>query len=166
MIFAKARIIALVIGAGLVGPVSLADAQIALVNQKLEAFREASLGKQIGNITAIGGVLGEIKKQEGLTLGLDFQRKALSNPDNKKFFAQGLADAIQRRDDAATALADAIDATMRTMNPNNQQDGKRLDQIFDEIEAINKTTTDTLLRYDETLAILEERAVAEQQAGR
>jgi hypothetical protein len=163
MIFANARIIALLIGAGLVGPVSLADAQIALVNQKLEAFRDASVGKYT---TIRGGVLGEIEKQAGLTLGLDFQKNALSNPDYKKRFAQNLADAIQRRDDAARALADAIDATMRTMNPNNQQDGKRLDQIFDEMEAINKTTTDALLRYDETVAILEERAVAEQQAGR
>lgn len=172
MIFASARIIALVIGAGLIGPVSLADAQIALVNQKLEAFRDASLGTQLGNIIQHGGgVLGQIEKQEGLVLRLSFLRNALSNPNGgeagyKKFFAQQLADAIQQRDAAATALADAIDATMRTMNPNNQQDGKRLDQIFDEIEAINKTTTDALLRYDETLAILEERAVAEQQAGR
>ena len=55
MIFAKARIIALVIGAGLVGPVSLADAQIALVNQKLEAFRDASVGTQ----SALGGMLEE-----------------------------------------------------------------------------------------------------------
>jgi hypothetical protein len=168
MIFAKARIIALVIGVGLVGPVSLADAQIALVNQKLEAFRDASVGKYS---VLRGGVLGQIQEQEGVVLRLSFLRNALSNPDGgeagyKKFFAEKLAGAIQQRDAAATALADAIDATMRTMNPNNQQDGKRLDQIFDEIEAINKTTTDALLRYDETLAILEERAVAEQQAGR
>jgi hypothetical protein len=177
VIFANARIIALVICAGLVGPVSLADAQIALVNQKLEAFRDASLGRQSPlppsptRPSRIGGVLGQIETQEPLVLRLSFLRNALSNPDggeagNKKFFAQQLADAIQQRDAAATALAEAIDATMRTMNPNNEQDGRRLDQVFDEIEAINKTTTDALLGYDETLAILQERAVAEQQAGR
>ena len=114
-------------------------------------------------------MLGQIDNQQGITLRVSYLKDGLSNPDvaaKLNFFAQQLAGAIQRRDDAATALADAIDATMRTMNPNNQQDGKRLDQIFDEIEAINKTTTDALLRYDETLAILQERAVAEQQAGR
>jgi hypothetical protein len=169
MIFAKARIIALVIGAGLVGPVSLADAQIALVNQKLEAFRDASVGTQSALGGHVGGVLGQIDNQQGITLRVSYLKDGLSNPDvaaKLNFFAQQLGRAIQRRDVAATALADAIDATMRTMDPNNQQDGKRLDQIFDEIEAINKTTTDALLRYDETLAILEERAVAEQQAGR
>src|SRR5271154_3799466 len=99
MIFAKARIIALVIGAGLVGPVSLADAQIALVNQKLEAFRDASLGTQNPNARLpgqprqLGGVLGQIEEQEGITLRLSYLRSALSGDTtaNKKFFAEQLA---------------------------------------------------------------------------
>jgi hypothetical protein len=65
--------------------------------------------------------------------------------------------AIQRRDAAATDLANGIDQTMRTMNPNNQQDVKRLEQVFDEIQAINKTTDDAILGWNDAKALFDER---------
>ncbi|MEJ2310719.1 MAG: hypothetical protein P8Z78_15690, partial [Gammaproteobacteria bacterium] len=70
--------------------------------------------------------------------------------------AKALDEAIERRDAAAKALADAITEamkTMKTMNPNNQQDGKQLERIFDEIQLINKTTNDAVLRHKEAIAI-------------
>jgi hypothetical protein len=48
--FTKAGVIALAIGAGLVSPVSFANAQIALVNQKFEAFKQASAGGQPSSV--------------------------------------------------------------------------------------------------------------------
>jgi hypothetical protein len=114
MMFVKARIIALVIGAGLVGTVSFANPQIALVNQKLEAFKKASLGKQVqqgGEKRQVGGVLEQVEtNQRDVTVG--FLKNALSNnPDAvalKKRFADLLNDAIIQRDAAGQALADAI----------------------------------------------------------
>lgn len=164
MMFAKARIIALLIGAGLVGTVSFANAQIALVNQKLEAFKEASLGQQtkLPGESHLGGVLGRVEQNQRAVA----DRVLRSDPEwarMKKGFADQLNDAIRYRDATAQALADAITETMKTMGPNNQQDGKRLEQVFEEILAINKTTTDAQLRYSEFLALREEQAVAKAQ---
>ncbi|MGH6847331.1 MAG: hypothetical protein ACREC0_07800 [Methylocella sp.] len=167
MMFAKAGIIALVIGAGLVGRVSFANAQIAVVNQKLEAFKYASLGQQtkLPGESRLGGVLGRVEQNQRAVTD-KYLKNALSDSEwarMKKGFADQLNDAIRYQDATAQALADAITKTMKTMGPNNQQDGKRLEQVFEEILAINKTTTDALLRYSEYLALLEEQAVAGAQ---
>jgi hypothetical protein len=157
--FAKARVVGLVIGASLVGMVSFANAQIALVNQKLDAFKFASLEDA-------GSVLSTVSIQQ-MTLTLGFVKNALSGDPIadklKKDRARQLYQAIIRRDAAGKELGDAITETMKTMNPNNKQDVKRLEQVYDEIQAINKTTNDALLRYDETLTLLDEQAAAEAQ---
>ncbi len=52
---------------------------------------------------------------------------------------------------------------MTRINPNNQQDMKQLDGVFDKIQAINKTTNDAVLRVDEMLALFKEQAAAGTQ---
>lgn len=163
MMFRKARIIALVMGAGFVATVSFADAQIAVVNQKLSVFKQASAG--------LAGeqpmpVLTVINNQEPFITPTLLKNALRGDPTATAILKQqGLAlqQAIDRRDNAATELGVAITETMRTMNPNDQQGKKRLDEIFAEIQAINKTTNDALLRHDELLAVLKEQAAADVQ---
>ncbi len=75
--------------------------------------------------------------------------------------------AVERRDEAANRLAGAITKAMEDSKKNNNQElGKQLEHVYDEIQAINKTTNDAELRYDETLALLDEQAWADDQAKR
>jgi hypothetical protein len=163
MTFAKTAILALAIGAGLVGTVSLADAQMSVVEQKLAVFRLASLDPAaqpppvlttlaIAEATLTPGLVRNAGSGDPIAVGM-MQRKA-----------RDVYQAISRRDIAAKELGEAIDAAMKTMNPNNQQDMKRLDDVFDEIQAINKTTNDAILRYDERLVNLKEQVAAGTQA--
>jgi hypothetical protein len=166
MMFAKAGIIALAIGAGLVGVVSFANAQIAVVNEKFNAFKEASLGRQVdfgGALRQVGGVLGNVNGLENLleVRYLPHTGDTANLDAHIAFIVDQLDGAVKRRDEAAKELATAIDETMdkmKTMNPVNQQDAKRLEQIFDGIQAINKTTNDALLRLSDSRALLEEQA--------
>jgi hypothetical protein len=164
MTFAKTAILALAIGAGLVGTVSLADAQMSVVEQKLAVFRLASLRQEIPALQSVVNVLAnaEIIFTPGLAQNAASGVPAAVGMMNG--FAQDLQEAIRRRDIAAKELGEAILAAMKTMNPNNQQDMKRLDDVFDEIQAINKTTNDAILRYDERLVNLKEQVAAGTQA--
>jgi hypothetical protein len=163
MNFSRASMIASTMVAGLVAVVSVADAQIAVVEQKLLVFKQASVGGWPGH-TEPQPVVDALALQEQLPVPLATVQAAMRGDPMAdgliKQRAQFLSQVISGRDAAAKDLAEAIDATMKTMDPNNQQDLKRLDEIFDEIQAINKTTTDALLRYDETLALLKEQAAA------
>jgi hypothetical protein len=164
MTFAKTAILALAIGAGLVGTVSLADAQMSVVEQKLDVFKLASLDYAYAQP---GSLLTVLRTAEAtLTPGL-VQNDASGDPIAVGMMqrkAREVYQAISRRDIAAKELGEAIDAAMKTMNPNNQQDMKRLDDVFDEIQAINKTTNDAILRYDEKLVYLKEQVAAGTQA--
>jgi hypothetical protein len=161
MMLAKARIIALVIGAGLVGPVSFANAQMAAVEQKLMAFKQTSVGTP--GHTSPSPVLTVLANTGAtLTPGL-VQNAARGVPGATGIMqqkAQLVQEAVDRRNAAANELGGAIEAAMKTMNPNNQQDMKRLDEVFGEIQAINKTTNDALLGYYDTLALLKEQAAS------
>jgi hypothetical protein len=164
MMLAKVGMIALVMGAGLVATVSFANAQnIAVVDQKLSVFKQASLGKAGEQPMP---VLTVLNNQEGGFLNLTLVKNALRGDPTADAIMkqQGLAlqQAIDRRDTAAKELAGAIDALMNA-NPGNQQVVKRLEEVFDEIQAINKTTNDALLRHDELLALLKEQAAADAQ---
>jgi uncharacterized protein YicC (UPF0701 family) len=143
MMFAKARIIALVIGAGLVGSVSFANAQIAVVTEKLNAFKSAS--QELENLFVVAEAIEQVGGEKGIAAkGAEAEVDA----------------AIKRRDAAAKELGDAIAEAMKTMDPTNQQDGKRLEEVFDEIEEINKTVADTQLRYSDMQAIINEQTAA------
>jgi hypothetical protein len=150
--------------AGIVTAISVADAQMAAVEQKLAVFKQASLGKA-GEQPA--PVLTLLANQEAtLTPGL-VKNAANGDPTADgmmKQRAQVLQEAIGKRDALARELGELIDSTMKTMDPNNKQDMQRLDMIFDEIQAINKTTNDNILAYDEKLALLKEQAAAAVQA--
>lgn len=47
----------------------------------------------------------------------------------------------------------------------NEKAGKELEKVYDAIQAINKATSDALLRHDEALALLDERAAADSRAA-
>jgi hypothetical protein len=163
MMFRKARIIALVMGAGLVATVSSADAQIAVVNQKLSVFKQASAG--LAGEQPVP-VLTVINNQEPFLTPTLLKNALRGDPIAEAMLKQQglvLQQAIDRRDIAANELGVAITETMKTMNPNDQQGKKRLDEVFAEIQAINKTTNDALLRHDELLALLKEQAAANAQ---
>lgn len=129
MMLAKARIIALVIGAGVVMMVSFANAQMAVVEQKFNAFREASKGER-----------RPVLQPQSMLLLISVNEPRIAKLANSftpnnwvGTTAELVAAAVQRRDDAAKALGEAIDGAMKTMDPNNQKDVKRLEHIFDEI---------------------------------
>ena len=154
--FTKAGIIALAIGASLVSPVSFADAQIALVNQKFEAFKQASIGGQPSSVLVIANLQQSLLASFGARPVKD--AAVFLSVMNTQVAVLGQA--TQQRDRAAQELATAID---QTMNSNNQEDAKRLEQIFDEIQAINKTTSDALLSLSDLRASVEERVAAGAQ---
>jgi hypothetical protein len=87
-----------------------------------------------------------------------------------------LQKAIQQRDDAAKQLAYVIQFAITTTIPGwqskgggwseqSQRLGKRLEEVYGEIQAINTTTSDAVLRHDEALALLDERAAADSRAA-
>jgi hypothetical protein len=71
--------------------------------------------------------------------------------------------AVKERDDAADKLAGAINKAMEN-SQSNQELGKQLEKVYDEVQATNKTTNDAELMYDETLALLDEQAATDDRA--
>ena len=175
MMFAKVGMTTLAIGAGLVAEVSLADAQLApcefmkpgispipaLVGFYVQFFEVASLGTQT---VGIGGTQPSSERELSVLVNVDYLEKAVrEQPTRIPERQDALRNAIGRRDDKARLLGDAIDCAMTRINPNNQQDMKQLDGVFDKIQAINKTTNDAVLRVDEMLALFKEQAAAGTQ---
>ena len=165
MMLAKAGIIALMIAAGLVATVPFADAQgdqtiPQIQDQKLtEAFSvfKSKSDEVIERSTAYLQFTEEVNgvRRWKVVPGSDTARKKIE---------EDFQHAIQQRDEAAKQLAVALDATMkRTVN--NEKLGKQLEQVYNQVQAINKDTGDALLLHDQSVALLDERAAADKAAA-
>jgi hypothetical protein len=136
---ARGKTIALAATACLVGMVSIAHADMAQVKLKLTEFKSASaeLRKLFAPVPA--GTLAKSSDEQ-------VQR------------------ALARRDAADKALSDAIQDTMKTLDPSNQRDGEALEQVFDDVQKTNKAVTDDQLRFSDSQAVA--RAAAAEAAAK
>jgi gas vesicle protein len=116
----------------------MANADIALVKQKLADFKLASTELNKYFVAVKGGTL-------------------------VKSDAEKIELAIQRRDAADKALAEAISETMKNVDQNNERDAQELEKVFDEIQNLNKKVADDQLRYIESQAIARAAAAAKQK---
>jgi hypothetical protein len=165
MMLAKAGIIALMIAAGLVATVPFADAQgnqttPQIQDQKLtEAFTvfKSKSDEVIERSTAYLQFTEEVNgvRRWKVVPGSDAAREKIE---------EDLQHAIQQRDEAANQLAVALDAPMKRA-ANNEKLGKQLEQVYNQIQAINKDTGDALLLHDQSVALLDERAAADKAAA-
>jgi hypothetical protein len=72
--------------------------------------------------------------------------------------------AVKARDEAAKTLAAAIEAAVQLHAKSGTLIAK-LGQVYDELREINLVTEDAVLMHDETMALLDERALADKQAA-
>jgi len=159
---AKAGTIALLMGAGLVAMVSFTEAQS---NRIIPQIEDQDLKKKL---TDFKSKSDEVVKKS--TAYLQFTSRvdnllkwSPGTAAGRKEAESGLRQAIQQRDDAEKQLAPAVEATMKSAT--NEKAGKELEKVYDAIQAINKATSDALLRHDEALALLDERAAADSRAA-